>query len=71
MICPKCKCEMRIAATRIEVTGDNSPDTTTKVMTVQDLSCRSPKCDNFNRIVTSVKTELKVTEGGEPNETGV
>lgn len=71
MICPKCKCEMRIAATRTEVTGDKSPDTPTKVMTVQDLVCRSAQCDNFNRIVKTIKTELKVTEGGEPDEAGV
>ena len=42
MLCPLCKTQMRITATRTVVTGDESPDTVTRVFIEQDLTCRNP-----------------------------
>ena len=58
MLCPLCKCEMRIGATRTVVEGDNSPDTETKVYTEQDLGCRNTACDNRDHVVETVRTRL-------------
>ena len=46
MKCPKCGIELRITSTRTQVEGDKSPDTPTRVFTVQDLTCVNPQCEN-------------------------
>lgn len=58
MLCPLCKCEMRIGGSRTVVEGDTSPDTETRVYTEQDLVCRNPACDNRDRVVETVRTRL-------------
>ena len=58
MLCPQCKCEMQIAASRTVVEGDNSPDTATKVFIEQDLTCANPKCENHKKIVDRKKAYL-------------
>ena len=59
MLCPLCKTQMRITATRIVVTGDESPDTVTRVFIEQDLSCRNPACVQCGKVVETVKTQIK------------
>lgn len=59
MLCPKCNCEMRIAATRTVVTGDDSPDTETQVFTEQDLVCRNRSCPSFEQVVRTVRSRVK------------
>lgn len=44
MMCPLCGTEMGIAASYQRVEGDESPDTPTKVFTVQEFACRNPAC---------------------------
>lgn len=58
MLCPKCRCEMRIEATRTVAEGDKSPDTETKVYTEQDLVCRNPACPDHGQVVQTVRTQL-------------
>ena len=50
---------MWITATRTVVTGDESPDTVTRVFIEQDLSCRNPACVQCGKVVETVKTQIK------------
>lgn len=59
MLCPLCKTQMRITATRTTVTGDESPDTVTRVFIEQDLTCRNPACSQCGKVVEQVKTQIK------------
>jgi hypothetical protein len=47
MQCPKCSNDLSIYKTGLKVTGDESPDTETKVVTVMRLVCRNPVCDSY------------------------
>ena len=58
MKCPQCDIEMMIKKTYTEVEGDTSPDTVTKVFNVQDMTCRNPKCENFEKVVKTVKNQI-------------
>ncbi len=55
MKCPKCAIELRIASTRTQVEGDKSPDTPTRVYTVQDLTCVNPQCENYGMPVQQTR----------------
>ena len=57
MLCPKCKNLLRIAASRVEVTGDDDPDIPTQVFLVQDLVCRTKKCPNYEKVVKQCRTK--------------
>ena len=46
MLCPLCKVEMRLES-RTAVTGDESPDTETRVLLVQEFFCRNPQCERY------------------------
>jgi len=58
MQCPICKTEMMISSTSTAVDGDKSPDTPTKIYTVQQLSCRNKQCENFGKVVQEVRTKI-------------
>ena len=62
MLCPKCKTLLCIQKTYQRVEGDASPDTPTKVFTVQELMCRNKKCENFEKIVHTVQTMIYASE---------
>ena len=51
MLCKKCGIEGRIASTRTEVAGDQSPDTTTKVYSVMEVTCINPQCECFGKVI--------------------
>lgn len=53
MKCPHCDLELKISHSEISVSGDSSPDTTTRVLMVQKLSCRNPQCQNFDQVVAT------------------
>ena len=59
MNCPRCKTELFIDSSKLEITGDQSPDTETKVFTVQTLSCRNPNCENYLKPVAENRVEMK------------
>ena len=60
MKCPLCNVEAFISSTYNKVEGDNSPDTETKVYTVQEMSCRNKNCDNYNKVVATVEHRLNI-----------
>lgn len=59
MQCSACRCEMAIVASRIEVEGDKSPDTQTKVYQVLDFACRSKQCGEYGKVQAQQRVELK------------
>lgn len=61
MKCPLCNIEMIIQRAYVSVEGDESPDTETKVHTVQEMSCRNKQCSNYGKIVDTVKTQLDLS----------
>ncbi len=58
MLCPLCKCEMRIEGSQYEATGDESPETRTLIFLRQEFVCRNPQCGNYGRTVETTKTQL-------------
>lgn len=57
MQCPKCKVEMRCRS-RYEYSAGDPP----KFFSVHDFFCRNKNCDNYDKPVSSVKTELDVSK---------
>lgn len=57
MQCPKCRVEMR-ATTCYRVTGDQSPNTETRLAVVQRFYCRSEGCPNCGQLVQTVENPL-------------
>lgn len=64
MQCPKCKVEMR-ATSRYEYDAGDPP----AFFLVNDFVCRNPKCENHNRPVKTVKTQLDVAKSAGKEET--
>lgn len=58
MLCKTCGCEMRIVFTGTRVTGDNSPDTPTKVYTVQTLRCLNRNCPHQDEATVEYEQPL-------------
>ena len=61
MQCPLCKVEMAISHAYTTVEGDKSPDTETKVFTVQEMSCRNKQCSNYGKVVETVRHQLELS----------
>lgn len=59
MQCRVCRCEMGIVSTHIDVEGDKSPDTETKVYRVLDLACRAKQCSEYGKVQAQQRVELK------------
>ncbi len=57
MECPICKVEMAIIKSRNVVENDNTPDLPTKLFVEMDLSCRNRNCENFGKVVETIKEE--------------
>lgn len=55
MQCPKCRVEARISRAYTAVEGDNSPDTETRIYTVQDFVCVNPQCGEFGRKIEEAR----------------
>jgi hypothetical protein len=61
MLCPKCKIEMRISASRYVVDHDDTPEAETKLYTQQDMVCRNKQCINYGKLVFQNLIELPIT----------
>lgn len=59
MQCKTCRCEMKIVGNHIQVEGDKSPDTETKVYRILDLACRARQCPEYGKIQVQQRIELK------------
>jgi len=60
MKCPLCQVEMRIARSFNEVENDDTPNVETKLYVVQNLSCVNKACENYDRDVETIKTEIPI-----------
>ena len=60
MQCPLCRLEMRITGTRNVVEHDDTPDVPTKLFIEQDLSCVNRNCENYDKVVETVKSEIPI-----------
>ena len=58
MLCPLCKTEMAIVASRTVAEGDDSPDTPTAVYIEQDLACRNRRCENHGKVAQQRRAYL-------------
>ena len=61
MKCPLCKEEGLISKTYTTVEGDKSPDTETKVFTVQEIICRNKNCSSYGKVFDTVKHQLNIS----------
>ena len=61
MQCPLCKIEAAIASSRYVPKNDNTPDKETHLFMEHDLNCLNPICYNYNKIFTTVKNELTIS----------
>ena len=52
---------MAISHVYTTVEGDKSPDTETKVFTVQEMSCRNKQCSNYGKVVETVRHQLELS----------
>ena len=50
---------MAIVDSRIQVEGDKSPDTQTRVYRVLDFACRSKQCSEYGKVQEQQRVELK------------
>ncbi len=62
MNCPRCGQIARIDSSRWEVTGDDSPETPTRLYLVQTLRCRNPRCDRSGEKVAELRRPLEPGE---------
>lgn len=60
MKCPLCDVEAIISNTYMKVEGDKSPDTETKVFTVQEFSCRNKQCSNHGKVIGTLEHQLNI-----------
>lgn len=60
MKCPLCQTEMGIWRTHNVVENDDTPNEETKLYIVQELSCLRKECENYQKIVDTLKTELPI-----------
>lgn len=65
MQCPKCRVEARISRAYATVDGDDSPDTETRVFTVQEFECVNPQCGERGRVIGEARHEENI-EGRSP-----
>lgn len=51
MKCPLCPVEPIVNNAGKSITGDNSPDTPTKIYDRINFVCRNPQCPNFGKVI--------------------
>lgn len=60
MKCPLCQVELRITASRNIVENDDTPNEPTKLFVEQDLSCLNKNCNNYKKVLQTVRNELEI-----------
>ena len=61
MLCPKCKCELFIGKTRYVAENDNTDEKETKLYVEQDMVCRNKKCDNHEKVIETIRSEMPLS----------
>ncbi len=62
MLCPICKVEMRLFNPRHEIKYDDTPDKETELYYKQDLKCRNKNCSNYDKVIETISTPIKLSE---------
>jgi hypothetical protein len=60
MKCPLCQVEMRISRSRNVLENDDTPNEETKLYIEQELTCLNKNCQNFEKVVQTVRNELPI-----------
>lgn len=60
MKCPLCKTEAYIKASRYVVEGDTTDTEETKLYVEQTMVCRNKNCNNFEKVVHTVKNPINL-----------
>lgn len=55
--CPKCQLALRIIKSRNVIENDDTPDIPTKLFIEQDLACMNRNCENYSKVIETIKTE--------------
>lgn len=58
MLCPECKTEAAIMESGYEVSGDSSPEETTKVFSVLKFHCRNKNCRMCGKEIGVVRHQI-------------
>ena len=64
MLCKKCSTALRIKNSYYAISGGDSPDTETKLVSVTELACPNKKCENFGKSVRMRRSVGFIEEGG-------
>ena len=60
MKCPLCQVELRITKSRNVVENDDTPNEPTRLFVEQDLSCLNKNCNNYKKVLQTVRSELEI-----------
>ena len=60
MKCPKCNIEAAISSTKYVTTGDDSPETETKLFIEQKFTCRNRHCVDFGKEIGTKRNPLRL-----------
>ena len=60
MKCPLCNIDMHITGSKNIIEHDDTPNEETKLYRLQELRCRNENCENYNRVVETLKIELPI-----------
>ena len=64
-LCPLCKAALQIKNSYLQLEGDDSADTPTRAYTVLERQCVNKNCDNFKKVVDTIRHEQQIGERGE------
>lgn len=62
MQCPKCKIEAAIVKSGYTTVNDDTPDKETELYINQEYACRNPACDNYKKVIGTVKNPLRLSK---------
>lgn len=62
MQCPKCKIEAAIVKSGYTTVNDDTPDKETELFIKQEYACRNPACDNYKKVIGTVKNPLRLSK---------
>lgn len=60
MKCPLCQVELRITKSRNIVENDDTPNEPTRLFVEQDLSCLNKNCNNYKKVIQTVRSEIEI-----------
>ena len=58
--CSYCDIALRLQEGKMQVEGDDSPDTATRVFLMQTQVCANPQCPRYGQVADVLRQELMV-----------